>query len=148
MTGSGNFLFSDYDINFNTGDFTVEFWFKPSGNAYDDGIVEPTFLFGTGTGLGQTPTTGDITGTGIPTTGEAVSGNLDAQTLFSIGDYNSGFNIFLTGNYAQEADSSGVARDLRIGLSLSNGRDELSDLFPTGESSGTPPLDRDWETKY
>ena len=88
--------------------------------------------------MGQTPTTGDITGTGIPTTGEAVSGNLDAQTLFSIGDYNSGFNIFLTGNYAQEADSSGVARDLRIGLSLSNGRDELSDLFPTGESSGTP----------
>ena len=133
MTGSGNFLFSDYDINFNTGDFTVEFWFKPSGNAYDDGIVEPTFLFGTGTGLGQTPTTGDITGTGIPTTGEAVSGNLDAQTLFSIGDYNSGFNIFLTGNYAQEADTSGVARDLRIGLNLSNGRDLLD---TTGTASG------------
>ena len=133
MTGSGNFLFTDYDVNFNTGDFTVEFWFKPSGNSYADGIVSPPELL--------VDISGNITGTGQPETGvENLSGLLDAQTLFSIGDYNSGFNIFLTGNYDQDANTSGVVRDLRIGLSLSNGRDETSDLFATGISGANSGL--------
>lgn len=133
MTGSGNFLFTDYDVNFNTGDFTVEFWFKPSGNSYADGIVSPPELL--------VDISGNVTGTGQPITGLDNSGSLDAQTLFSIGDYTSGFNIFLTGNYEQEADASGIIRDLRIGLSLSNGRDELIDLFPSGLGVGSTGVD-------
>ena len=106
---SGNFLYSE-PIDFNTGDFTVEFWFKPSGNSYAAGKVSPPELL--------VDVSGNITGTGQPETGVDNSGELNSQTIFAIGDYTSGFNIFLTGSPEDNV--------YRIGLNISNGPDLLN----------------------